>query len=194
MSKMSSSQLPKSLQLHIGDATTTFNILYHAGGRLGRRSTHRRPASRDPIPNRSLPAFCTCPPGLADALRGPHLDRYEYRNPASSALGFVFVGTHEFHPVDRDVLLLDGLLHAVLVLPEALRARVAAAVPLQELLGEPAVEALVVLPLQVGTRFADAVHLRRKVEIPTKRRNVENFLRSLSPQRHACYVTLFEPR
>lgn len=87
---------------------------------------------------------------------------------SSSALGFVFVGTHEFHPFDRDVLLLDGLLHAVLVLPEALGARVPAAVPLQELVGEPAVETLVVLPLQVGARFPDAVHLRRRAEVLMK--------------------------
>lgn len=75
-----------------------------------------------------------------------------------SALGLVLVGAHKLHTVDGDVLLLDGLLHAALVLPEAFGARIAAAVPLQELVGEPAVEALVVLPLQVRTRFPDAVH------------------------------------
>lgn len=79
-----------------------------------------------------------------------------------SALRFVFIGTHELHPVDRDVLLLDGLLHAPLVLLEGLGAGVAAPVPLQELLGEPAVEALVVLPLQLGAGLPDAVHVRSK--------------------------------
>lgn len=104
-------------------------------------------------------------------------------------MGLVLVGTHEVHPVDRDVLLPDGLLHALLVLPEALGARVAAAVPLQELLGEPAVETLVVLPLQVGARFADAVHLRTQVEIRTRRRNVDAFRSSSSPQRHATTLS-----
>lgn len=79
-----------------------------------------------------------------------------------SALGLVLVGAHELHAVDGNVLLLDGLLDAALVLPEALGARVAAAVPLQELVGEPAVEALVVLPLQVRTRFPDAVHVQTR--------------------------------
>lgn len=79
----------------------------------------------------------------------------------SSALGLVLVGAHEVHPVDRDVLLLDGLLHAPLVLPEGLAARVAAPVALQELLREPAVEALVVVPLEVGAGLPDAVHRRR---------------------------------
>lgn len=77
-----------------------------------------------------------------------------------SALRFVLVGAHELHPVDRYVLLLDGLLNAPLVLLEGLRAGVPAPVPLQELLGEPAVEALIVLPLQLGAGLPDAVHLR----------------------------------
>lgn len=89
-----------------------------------------------------------------------------------SALGLVLVGAHELHAVDRDVLLLDGLLHAPLVLAEGLGARVAAPVPLQELLGEPAVEALVVLPLQVGAGLPDAVHLRHSEDRRTRgRRN-----------------------
>lgn len=81
------------------------------------------------------------------------------RSSPPSAVGLVLVGAHEVHSVDRDVFLLDGLLHAALVLPEGLGARVTAAVPFQELLGEPAVEALVVLPLQVGAGLPDAVHL-----------------------------------
>lgn len=77
-----------------------------------------------------------------------------------SALGFVFVGAHELHSINRNVLLFDGLLHTPLVLPESLGARVATAVPLQELLGEPAVKALVVLPLQVRAGLSNAVHIR----------------------------------
>lgn len=180
--------------LHLRDATIPFDSFFVTTDNLVDRSVHRSPASRRPTPSSSASAdFSACLPGLADTLHDQRLDRYKDQKP-SSALGFVFVGTHEFHPVDRDVLLLDGLLHAVLVLPEALGARVAAAVPLQELLSEPAVETLVVLPLQVGTRFADAVHLRRHAEIPTRRRNVEDFLRPASLQRHAYYVTLPEPR
>lgn len=100
------------------------------------------------------------PTRLVHALRGQY-EVWSRWACSRSALGLVSVGTHEVHPLDRYVLLLDGLLHAVLVLPEAVGARVTAAVALQELLGEPAVKTLVVLPLQVGTRFADAVHLRR---------------------------------
>lgn len=108
-----------------------------------------------------------------------------------SALGFVLVGAHELHSVDRDVLLLDGLLHAPLVLPERLGTRVAAPVPLQELLGEPAVEALVVLPLQVGAGLPDAVHVRHKPENTTRRRNVED---SFSCGVNMNSVALLEPR
>lgn len=91
-----------------------------------------------------------------------------FRGP--SALGLVLVGAHELHAVDGNVLLFDGLLHAALVLPEALGARVAAAVPLQELVGEPAVEALVVLPLQVRARLPDAVHVQNATFAERRRR------------------------
>lgn len=49
-------------------------------------------------------------------------------------------------------------LHAELVALEELPAGVAGAVALEELLGEPAVEALVVLALELGARLAHAVH------------------------------------
>lgn len=49
-------------------------------------------------------------------------------------------------------------LHAELVALEELPAGVPAALALEELLGEPAVEALVVLALQLGARLAHAVH------------------------------------
>lgn len=49
-------------------------------------------------------------------------------------------------------------LHAELVALEELPAGVAGAVALEELLGEPAVEALVVLALQLRARLAHAVH------------------------------------
>ena len=109
-----------------------------------------------------------------------------------SALGLVLVGAHELHPVDRDVLLLDGLLDAPLVLPEGLGTRVAAPVPLQELLGEPAVEALVVLPLQVGAGLPDTVHVRQRPENTTRRRSVEDFFSRSSVNMNP--VTLLEPR
>lgn len=149
------------------------------------------------IPNPSLPLLLsrvfTRPRGRAPRSMSGSI-RASPSGLGLSALGSVFVGTHEVHPVHRDVLLLDGLLHALLVLPEALGARVAAAVPLQELLSEPAVETLVVLPLQVGTRLADAVHLRRPTEILTRRRNVEDLLRSSSPQRHTPATSLSQSR
>lgn len=49
-------------------------------------------------------------------------------------------------------------LHAELVPLEELPAGVPGALALEKLLGEPAVEALVVLPLQLGARLAYAVH------------------------------------
>lgn len=49
-------------------------------------------------------------------------------------------------------------LHAELVALEELPAGVPVAFPLEELLGEPAVEALVVLALHLGARLAHAVH------------------------------------
>lgn len=81
-------------------------------------------------------------------------------SPASSALWPLLAGAHEVQAVDRDVLVLDGLVHAALIEAEGLSARVPAAVPLQELVCEPAVEALVVLALQVGAGLPYAVHVR----------------------------------
>lgn len=49
-------------------------------------------------------------------------------------------------------------LHAELVALEQLPAGVAVVLALEELLGEPAVEALVVLALQLGARLPHAVH------------------------------------
>lgn len=77
-----------------------------------------------------------------------------------SAVGLVFAGAHELNTIYGNVLLLYGLLNAALVRLEALGARVSALVAFQELLGEPTVKALVVLPLQVGARLPHAVHLR----------------------------------
>lgn len=76
-----------------------------------------------------------------------------------SAVGFVLVGAHEVQAVHGDVLVLDGLLHAALVQPEAVRARLGASLSLQELVGEPSVETLVVLPLEFRASLAHAVHL-----------------------------------
>lgn len=136
-------------------------------------------------------------------LSGPrgHAPRSEWRidvgiddrcGSCPSALGLVLVGAHELHPVHRDVLLLDGLLHAALVLPEGLGARVSAPVPLQELLGEPAVEALVVLPLQVGAGLPDAVHLRQN----SVRRDAQKEIWRISgvSRTRSVTVTLLEPR
>lgn len=63
-------------------------------------------------------------------------------------------------------------LHTQLVALEELRARVAAAaaaaaLALQEVVGEPAVEALVVLPLQLRARVAHAVHDEEEEEEDT---------------------------
>lgn len=49
-------------------------------------------------------------------------------------------------------------LDALLVALEEVGARVPGAVALEELLGEPAIEALVVLALHVGAALPDAVH------------------------------------
>ncbi|MED6265490.1 hypothetical protein CHARACLAT_025983 [Characodon lateralis] len=95
------------------------------------------------------------------------------RPSAPSAVRFVLVGPHELHPIDRDVLLLDGLLHTTLVLPEGLGARVPAPVPLQEVLREPAVEALVVLALELRAGLPDAVHLRGSKQATPQREIIQ---------------------
>lgn len=116
-----------------------------------------------------------------------------------SALGFVFVGAHELHSINRNILLFDGLLYTPLVFPESLRARVATSVPLQELLGEPAVKALVVLPLQVRAGLSDAVHIRKRLWKTTRKQNLRRSLHYLPDEeqgkgQHAGSVTLLESR
>lgn len=49
-------------------------------------------------------------------------------------------------------------LNALLVALEEVSARISRAVPLEELLGEPAIEALVILTLHVGASLPYAVH------------------------------------
>lgn len=71
---------------------------------------------------------------------------------------FSFTGTHEFQPFNGYVFLLNSFLHAELVALEELHAGVPRVLPLEELLGEPAVEALVILALQLRAGLPHAVH------------------------------------
>lgn len=64
---------------------------------------------------------------------------------------------HELQPFYRNLLLLDCFLHTLLVAFEEVGAGVPGTVALKELLGEPAVEALVVLTLHVGAGLSHAV-------------------------------------
>lgn len=65
---------------------------------------------------------------------------------------------HELQAFNRNLFLLDCFLHALLVAFEEVGARVPGAVPFEELLSKPAVEALVVLALHVSASLPDAVH------------------------------------
>lgn len=65
---------------------------------------------------------------------------------------------HELQSFNGNLLLLYCFLDALLVALEEVGARVPGAVALEELLGEPAIEALVVLALHVGAALPDAVH------------------------------------
>lgn len=77
---------------------------------------------------------------------------------SGGVLSFSFTWAHELQALNGYVLFFYCFLHAELVALEELPAGVAGAVALEELLGEPAVEALVVLALQLGARLAHAVH------------------------------------
>lgn len=65
---------------------------------------------------------------------------------------------HELQSFNRNLLLLYRFLNTLLVALEEVGAWVPGAVPLEELLGKPAIEALVVLPLHVGASLPYAVH------------------------------------
>lgn len=56
---------------------------------------------------------------------------------------------HEFQSFNRNLFLLYCFLNTLLVALEEVGARVPGAVPLEKLLGEPAIEALVVFALHV---------------------------------------------
>lgn len=65
---------------------------------------------------------------------------------------------HELQSFNGNLLLFYCFLNTLLVALEEVGARVAGTVPLEELLGKPAVEALVILALHVGASLPDAVH------------------------------------
>lgn len=65
---------------------------------------------------------------------------------------------HELQSFNGNLLLLYCFLNALLVALEEVGARIPRAVPLEELLGEPAIEALVILTLHVGASLPYAVH------------------------------------
>lgn len=77
---------------------------------------------------------------------------------SGGVFSFSFVWAHELQAFDGYVLFLDSFLHAELVALEELPAGVTGAVALEELVREPAVEALVVLALQLGARLPNAIH------------------------------------
>ena len=65
---------------------------------------------------------------------------------------------HELQSFNRNLLLLYRFLNTLLVALEEVGAWVPGAVPLEELLSKPAIEALVVLALHVGASLPYAVH------------------------------------
>ena len=65
---------------------------------------------------------------------------------------------HELQSFNRNLLLLYCFLNTLLVALEEVGARVPGAVCLEEFLGKPATEALVVLTLHVGASLPHAVH------------------------------------
>lgn len=65
---------------------------------------------------------------------------------------------HELQSFNRNLLLLYCFLNTLLVALEEFGARVPGAVPLEELLGKPAIKALIVLALHVGASLPYAVH------------------------------------
>lgn len=65
---------------------------------------------------------------------------------------------HELQSFYRNLFLLYCFLDTLLVAFEEVGAGVPGAVPFEELLGKPAVEALIVLPLHVSASLPDAVH------------------------------------
>lgn len=65
---------------------------------------------------------------------------------------------HELQSFNRNLLLLYCFLNTLLVALEEVGARVPGAVPFEEFLGKPAIEALVVLTLHVGASLPYTVH------------------------------------
>lgn len=65
---------------------------------------------------------------------------------------------HEFQSFNRNLFLLYCFLNTLLVALEEVGARVPGAVPLEKLLGEPAIEALVVFALHVRACLPHTVH------------------------------------
>lgn len=65
---------------------------------------------------------------------------------------------HELQSFYRNLFLLYCFLDTLLVAFEEVGARVPGAVPFEELLGKPAIEALVVFALHISTSLSDAVH------------------------------------
>lgn len=65
---------------------------------------------------------------------------------------------HEFQSFNGNLLLLYCFLNTLLIALEEVGARVSGAVPFKELLGKPAIEALVVLALHVRAGLPYAIH------------------------------------
>lgn len=65
---------------------------------------------------------------------------------------------HELQSFYRNLFLLYCFLDTLLVAFEEVGARVPGAVPFEELLGKPAIEALVVLALHISASLSNAVH------------------------------------
>lgn len=65
---------------------------------------------------------------------------------------------HELQSFYRNLFLLYCFLDTLLVAFEEVGARVPGAFPFEELLGKPAIEALVVLALHISASLSDAVH------------------------------------